>query len=139
VLALAALLANDHGSILSWDGVNGSHFFVPGQPPLVPKTWPAADLTEVAKLYKNFSDLDGMGFLFMEISRAPSQRPWLTAKEAADYLGVTPVTLYSYVKLRKNKPPCFRLAGKPRGVLRFPKEEFIRWANGSTKQEPANV
>ena len=71
----------------------------------------------------------------MEISHALPQRPWLTAKEAADYIGVTPVTLYSYVKLRKNKPPCFRLAGKTKGVLRFPKEEFIQWANGGTQKQ----
>jgi hypothetical protein len=76
-----------------------------------------------------------MGLLSMEISRALPQRPWLTAKEAADYIGVTPVTLYSYVKLRKNKPPCFRLAGKTKGVLRFPKEEFIVWANGGAQKQ----
>ena len=74
-----------------------------------------------------------MANLFMEIERSASHRPWFTAKEAADYLGVTPVTLYSYVKLRKNKPPVFRLAGKPKGVLRFPREEFIQWANGALK------
>ena len=62
-----------------------------------------------------------------------SEKPWLTAKEAANYLGVTTTTLYSYVKLRKNRPPAFRLAGKPKGIWRFPREEFIQWANGSSK------
>jgi len=70
----------------------------------------------------------------MGISPTPSQRPWFTAKEAADYIGVTPTTLYSYIKMRKNRPPVFRLAGKPKGVWRFPREEFIQWANGATKQ-----
>jgi excisionase family DNA binding protein len=63
-----------------------------------------------------------------------SEKPWLTAKEAANYLGVTTTTLYSYVKLRKNRPPAFRLAGKPKGVWRFPKEEFIQWASGGTQK-----
>lgn len=76
----------------------------------------------------------------MEISQALPNRPWLTAKEAASYIGVTPVTLYSYVKMRKNRPPCFRLAGKSKGVLRFPREEFIQWAaGGSQKQGQSNV
>ena len=61
-------------------------------------------------------------------------RPWLTAKEAASYIGVTPSTLRSYIKLRKNRPPYFRLAGKMRGALRFPREEFIQWAMGSKGQ-----
>ena len=71
----------------------------------------------------------------MEIDRSPSQRSWLTAKEAADYIGVTTVTLYSYCKLRKNRPPVFRLAGKTKGVLRFPREEFIVWANGGSSKQ----
>ena len=69
----------------------------------------------------------------MRIDRSASEKPWLTAKEAANYLGVTTTTLYSYVKLRKNRPPAFRLAGKPKGIWRFPREEFIQWANGSSK------
>jgi excisionase family DNA binding protein len=69
----------------------------------------------------------------MRIDRAMPEKPWLTAKEAANYLGVTTTTLYSYVKLRKNRPPAFRLAGKPKGIWRFPREEFIQWANGSNK------
>jgi excisionase family DNA binding protein len=67
----------------------------------------------------------------MEISSTSPPHSWLTAKEAAAYLGVTPTTLYSYVKMRKNRPPFFRLAGKPQGIIRFPREEFIQWANGS--------
>lgn len=82
--------------------------------------------------------MEGISFertvlISMEISRT-TPRPWFTAKEAAEFIGVTPVTLYSYVKMRKNKPPCFRLAGKTKGILRFPREEFIQWANGSAKQ-----
>jgi hypothetical protein len=67
----------------------------------------------------------------MEISQTASSKMWLTAKEAAGYIGVTPGTLRSYIKMRKNRPPFFRLAGKPTGALRFPREEFIQWANGS--------
>lgn len=72
--------------------------------------------------------------VFMEINGTPPQRPWWTAKQAADYIGVSPGTLRGYLKLRKNRPPVFRLAGKPKGALRFPREEFIKWANGSSKQ-----
>lgn len=70
----------------------------------------------------------------MEIgSSSPrSERRWFTAKEAADYIGVHIDTLYSYTKLRKNKPPCLRLGNDRR--YRFPKEKFIEWANGSVKQ-----
>jgi hypothetical protein len=62
-------------------------------------------------------------------------RPWFTAKEAAGYIGVTPETLRSYLKLRKGRPPFFRLAGKPQGPLRFPREEFIVWANGGSQKQ----
>ncbi len=74
------------------------------------------------------------GAFFMEIGNSSLSRTWLTAKEAANYAGVTPQTLYSYLKLRKGRPPFFRLAGKTQGKLRFPREEFIQWANGSAKQ-----
>lgn len=56
-------------------------------------------------------------------------RRWFTAKEAADYIGVHIDTLYSYTKLRKNKPPCLKLGNDRR--YRFPKDQFIQWANGS--------
>ena len=70
----------------------------------------------------------------MEIGKALPPRTWWTAKEAANYVGVTPGTLYSYLKMRKNRPPAFRLAGKAKGGWRFPREEFIQWASGSSKQ-----
>lgn len=70
----------------------------------------------------------------MQIAAPPvSQRDWFTAKEAANCAGVTPTTLYDYMKLRKNKPPGYRLAGKAKGQWRFPKEKFIQWANGSSQ------
>ena len=56
------------------------------------------------------------------------ERRWLTAKEAADYIGVHIDTLYGYTKLRKNKPPCLKLGNDRR--YRFPKDQFIKWANG---------
>jgi hypothetical protein len=62
-------------------------------------------------------------------------RMWFTAKEAAAIAGITPGTLRGYLKLRKNRPPFFRLAGKPQGALRFPKNEFIMWANGGAQKQ----
>jgi excisionase family DNA binding protein len=60
-----------------------------------------------------------------------AERRWFTAKEAADYIGVHITTLYGYTKLRKNKPPCMKLGNDRR--YRFPKEQFIQWANGPEK------
>lgn len=60
-----------------------------------------------------------------------SERRWFTTKEAADYIGVHLETMYKYTRLRKNKPPCLRLGNDRR--YRFPKEQFIQWANGSQK------
>ena len=71
----------------------------------------------------------------MEISQSTPERAWFTAKEAAGYIGVTPGTLYSYLKLRKGRPPFFRLAGKTKGGLRFPKDAFITWANGGAQKQ----
>jgi predicted site-specific integrase-resolvase len=71
----------------------------------------------------------------MENGQVITLRPWLTAKEAANYLGVSVHSLYSYTKQRKGRPPMLlRMGGKTKGRLRFPREEFIRWANESTKQ-----
>jgi excisionase family DNA binding protein len=69
----------------------------------------------------------------MEMMSVPprNSRSWLTAKEAADYIGVHIETLYSYTRLRKNKPPFVKLGNDRR--FRFPKDQFIQWANGATK------
>jgi hypothetical protein len=91
-------------------------------------------LTKLHKFCIHFTDLGTTASLFMEIGQSTAQHDWFTAKEAAGYIGVTTTTLYAYIKMRKGKPPFFRLAGKPKGVLRFPREEFIRWANGAQKQ-----
>lgn len=64
-----------------------------------------------------------------------TQHAWFTAKEAADYIGVTVNTLRRYTKLRKNRPPLYRLMKG--GRLRFPREEFIQWANGSQEKRTA--
>jgi len=71
----------------------------------------------------------------MEISPSSprKERRWFTAKEAADFIGVHIDTLYGYTKLRKNKPPCVRLGNDRR--YRFPKEEFIIWANGGSQKQ----
>ena len=69
----------------------------------------------------------------MEMVQTPTRngRSWFTAKEAADYIGVHIDTLYSYTRLRKNKPPFTKLGNDRR--FRFPKEQFVQWANGTTK------
>jgi len=58
-----------------------------------------------------------------------SDRTWLSAKEAADYIGVHLDTLYRYTRKRKNKPPFNRFSAT--GPFRFPKDQFIQWANGA--------
>lgn len=67
----------------------------------------------------------------MEITPASPRngRSWFTAKEAADFIGVHLYTLYSYTKLRKNRPPFIKLGNDRR--YRFPKDKFIAWATGS--------
>ena len=66
-----------------------------------------------------------------EPATAPSDRRWLSAKEAANYLNVHLATLYKYTRQRKNKPPFRRFTNG--GPYRFPRDEFIQWANGSNK------
>jgi excisionase family DNA binding protein len=67
----------------------------------------------------------------MESDRAPPGQKWLTAKEAAGYLNVHLRTLYRYTRQRKNKPPFVRFTNG--GTYRFPRTEFIQWANGGSK------
>jgi excisionase family DNA binding protein len=62
-----------------------------------------------------------------------TNRGWFTAKEAAQFIGVHIDTLYAYTKLRKKKPPFFKLSRDRR--YRFPKEQFIKWASGSNAAE----
>lgn len=57
------------------------------------------------------------------------ERGWFTAKEAANYARIHLVTLYRYVKRRK-KAPRFHRVGRQ---YRFPKKEFIAWADGPQK------
>ena len=58
-------------------------------------------------------------------------RSWFWAKEAAAYIGVHHFTLLAYTKLRKGRPPFKRLARDRR--YRFPKKEFIEWADSPNK------
>jgi excisionase family DNA binding protein len=75
----------------------------------------------------------GLGCVSMETGTTSPRngRQWFTAKEAADFIGVHIDTLYSYTRLRKNRPPHIKLGNDRR--YRFPKEQFIQWANGSPK------
>jgi excisionase family DNA binding protein len=59
-------------------------------------------------------------------------RRWLTAKQAAAYLGVHVETFYNYVHRKKNRPPFKRFTEN--GPYRFPREQFIEWAEGPTKK-----
>jgi hypothetical protein len=135
VLALAALLANDHGSILSLDGVNGSHFHRARTTSFGSAGKASIGIDRIAGILYVRHSFKRDSLVFMEIDRSLPHRPWFTAKEAAGYIGVTPETLRGYIKLRKGRPPFFRLAGKPTGALRFPKEEFITWANGGSQKQ----
>jgi hypothetical protein len=135
VLALAALLANDHGSILSWDGVNGSHFHRARIPSVGSASVTSGGIDMLTAILYKRHRFQRNSIAFMEIDRALPQRAWFTAKQAADYIGVTPQTLRSYLKLRKGRPPFFRLANKPQGPLRFPRDEFITWANGGSQKQ----
>jgi excisionase family DNA binding protein len=58
---------------------------------------------------------------------------WFTAKQAAAYIGVHVETLYLYVRRKRNRPPVRRFGGE-RSPYRFPKEDFIEWANGPKKK-----
>ena len=58
-------------------------------------------------------------------------RQWLTAKEAAGYLGIHYRTLYKYIRKGRGFKPPFRRFGK--GNYRFPVEEFKQWADGPQK------
>jgi excisionase family DNA binding protein len=59
-------------------------------------------------------------------------RSWLTLKEAAAHIGVHPRTLYAYAKRKRNRPPFHRFSLQ--GRYRFPKDQFIAWADGPTKK-----
>jgi excisionase family DNA binding protein len=61
------------------------------------------------------------------------ERNWLTIKEAASLVGLSAVTMRNYLRLRKGRPPFYRLV--PKGNIRFPKEEFIKWATGQLQKE----
>jgi excisionase family DNA binding protein len=61
-----------------------------------------------------------------------SLRTWFTAKEAADHIGVHLKTLYGYIRRKRNRPPFRRIGDL--GRYRFPKDQFIEWADGPTKK-----
>ena len=57
-----------------------------------------------------------------------ADRDWLTIKEAAAVANVSRKTLTQYMRLRKGKPPAYKLV--PNGRWRFPLNEFMAWAKG---------
>ena len=121
---LTTAVANDHGHLL----VVSPHNSVRGQLRRVPGGRPVG--TSLAE--KAFSccrrNISGLTCASMETNPASPRTRWFTAKEAAEYIGVHIDTLYGYTKLRKNKPPCLKLGNDRR--YRFPKDQFIKWANG---------
>lgn len=64
-------------------------------------------------------------------TNGPRQRNFLTIKEAAAYVGVCENTFYLWAKKspKRGGPPVRRLGG----ILRLPREQFIKWANGETE------
>ncbi len=62
----------------------------------------------------------------------PRRDRWLSAKEAADYIGVSISTLYRYLRRKRNRPPFNRFTDS--GPYRFPTSEFMEWANNPTKK-----
>lgn len=63
----------------------------------------------------------------MENIRIP--RAWFTSKEAADYARIHLDTLYRLLRRRKKAPRYHRVGRQ----YRFPKDEFIQWADGPQK------
>jgi excisionase family DNA binding protein len=57
---------------------------------------------------------------------------WFTAKEAAEHIGVHLKTLYRYIRRKRNRPPFRRFSEQ--GRYRFPREQFIEWADGPPKK-----
>ena len=51
-------------------------------------------------------------------------RPFLTVKEVAAYLRVTPRTVYNLVTRKTDPPPIKRYT---RQLIRFPTKDFLRW------------
>ena len=66
-----------------------------------------------------------------------AERDWLTVKEAAAIANVSRETLRRYMKMRKGKPPFYKLTSAARGRWRFPRNEFLAWTRG--KKEKPNV
>ena len=67
----------------------------------------------------NLNDIDGFPDV---IDNKRLAHTWLTAREAADYLGVRPATLLKWV--RSGKVPGHRLSGMKRCVWRFLRSEL---------------
>ena len=55
---------------------------------------------------------------------------FLTPKEAAAYLSISPRTFYGWLKNKKKGIPCRRLS---HNCIRIPKAKFIAWANAGTE------
>ena len=62
----------------------------------------------------------------------PRRDRWLSAKEAADYIGVSISTLYRYLRRKRNRPPFNRFTES--GPYRFPTDQFVEWANNPAKK-----
>ncbi len=132
--AVLALVGGEHLAALSYLGVEVIALNVPEQPRLVPER----RLGGTSRPQSAFSccrgNIPGLVCASMETGQSSSrdERRWFTATEAAHYIGVHIDTLYSYTRLRKNKPPYVKLGNDRR--YRFPKDRFIEWANGAQKQ-----
>lgn len=60
-----------------------------------------------------------------------SAKNFFTPKEAADYINVSLVTFYGYLRKApaRGGPPVRRFG---RNCIRLPRDKFIKWANAGT-------
>ncbi|MFE9684488.1 helix-turn-helix transcriptional regulator [Streptomyces sp. NPDC006285] len=73
-----------------------------------------------------------MAVTALPASSAAVRRAFLTVKDAADYLGLSPSTLYVW-RHRRQGPPSFRMG--PRGRVMYRREALDAWIH---EQEQAD-
>jgi len=82
------------------------------QQQLLTADWPAAIIAAPVGLH-------------VETNMTPSHSPWLSAKEAAEHLGVSTRTLYEFCRTEGLRHA--RLTKSPNGVMRFKREWLDEW------------
>ena len=82
------------------------------QQQLLTADWPAAIIAAPVGLH-------------VETNMTPSHSPWLSAKEAAEHVGVSTRTLYEFCRTEGLRHA--RLTKSPNGVMRFKREWLDEW------------